>query len=79
MTKHVFAPFDDVIKTEGSAHFAINNGPTQRYHRLAELQTATPDDPEIISIFRAWTLKWPLTITTLERHPLDSQAFILLQ
>ncbi|GAB7531804.1 ureidoglycolate lyase [Pseudomonas sp. 3A(2025)] len=78
LTKHAFAPFGDVIETEGSAHFAINNGSTQRYHRLAEVQTATPDDQAIISIFRAQTLEWPLTINMLERHPLGSQAFIPL-
>ena len=78
LTKHVFAPFGEVIETEGSAHFAINNGSTRRYHRQAEVQTAAPDDKAIISIFRAQALPWPLTITMLERHPLGSQAFIPL-
>ena len=78
LTKEAFAPFGDVIETDGSDHFMINNGSTQRFHRLAEVQTATPDDKAIISIFRAQALQMPLTISMLERHPLGSQAFVPL-
>jgi ureidoglycolate lyase len=78
LTKEAFAPFGDVIETEGSAHFLINNGSTQRFHRLAEVETGLPDDKAIISIFRAQKLAMPLTVTLLERHPLGSQAFIPL-
>lgn len=78
LTKDAFAPFGDVIETGGSAHFMINNGSTQRFHRLAEVDTALPDDKAIISIFRAQALPMPLTIAMLERHPLGSQAFIPL-
>ncbi|RRV05619.1 ureidoglycolate lyase [Pseudomonas sp. v388] len=78
LTKEAFAPFGDVIETAGSAHFMINNGSTQRFHRLAEVDTALPDDKAIISIFRAQALPMPLTIAMLERHPLGSQAFIPL-
>jgi ureidoglycolate lyase len=79
LTKAAFAPFGDVIETAGSDHFMINNGSTQRFHRLAEVQTATPEDKAIISIFRAQTLQMPLTIRMLERHPLGSQAFVPLK
>jgi len=79
LTKAAFAPFGDVIETAGSDHFMINNGSTQRFHRLAEVQTATPDDKAIISIFRAQKLEMPLTIRMLERHPLGSQAFVPLK
>jgi ureidoglycolate lyase len=78
LTKDAFAPFGDVIETDGSAHFMINNGSTQRFHRLAEVETAQPDDKAIISIFRAQALPMPLTIAMLERHPLGSQAFMPL-
>lgn len=78
LTKAAFAPFGDVIETDGSDHFMINNGSTMRFHRLAEVETATPDDKAIISIFRAEALDMPLTISMLERHPLGSQAFIPL-
>ncbi|RMV72086.1 ureidoglycolate lyase [Pseudomonas coronafaciens] len=78
LTKEAFAPFGDVIETDGSDHFMINNGSTMRFHRLAEVETAQPDDKAIISIFRAQALQLPLTIGMLERHPLGSQAFIPL-
>ncbi|CAD5199738.1 ureidoglycolate lyase [Pseudomonas sp. FEN] len=78
LSKEAFAPFGDVIETDGSDHFMINNGSTQRFHRLATVQTATPDDQAIISIFRADALEMPLTVRMLERHPLGSQAFIPL-
>jgi len=78
LTKEAFAPFGDVIETDGSAHFMINNGSTRRYHQLATVQTAAPEDKAIISIFSAEALPMPLTVRMLERHPLGSQAFIPL-
>lgn len=78
LTKTAFAPFGDVIETEGSAHFPINNGSTERFHKLAQVDTALPGDTAIISIFLARRLPMPLVISMLERHPLGSQAFIPL-
>jgi ureidoglycolate lyase len=78
LTKEAFAPFGDVIETDGSAHFMINSGSTRRYHQLATVQTAAPEDNAIISIFSAQALDMPLTVRMLERHPLGSQAFIPL-
>ena len=78
LSKAAFAPFGDVIETEGSAHFLINNGSTQRFDRLATVQLGTADDQAVISIFRAQALPRPLSICMLERHPLGSQAFIPL-
>ncbi|WP_312931429.1 ureidoglycolate lyase [Pseudomonas sp.] len=78
LTKEAFAPFGDVIQTDGSDHFMINNGSTMRFHKLAEVDTAELGDKAIISIFRAESLEMPLTIRMLERHPRGSQAFIPL-
>lgn len=78
LTKQAFAPFGDVIETDGSPHFMINSGSTQRFHKLAAVETSAPADQAIISIFRATALSMPLTIRMLERHPLGSQAFIPL-
>ncbi len=78
LTKSAFAAFGDVIETEGSAHFMINSGSTQRFHKLATVETTAPEDQAIISIFRATRLSMPLMIRMLERHPLGSQAFIPL-
>jgi len=79
LTKTAFAPFGEVIEDEDSEFFLINNGSTRRYHRLATVQTAQPEDEAIISIFRATSLPRPLTIAMLERHPLGSQAFMPLR
>ncbi len=78
LTREAFAPFGDVIEAEGRDHFLINNGSTQRFHRLADVQLGKPEDTAIISIFRASALPMPLTVTMLERHPLGSQAFVPL-
>lgn len=78
LTKEAFAPFGDVIETEGSDYFMINNGSTRRYHMLASVETAKPEDRAIISIFAAEALEMPLTVRMLERHPLGSQAFVPL-
>ncbi|WP_339509741.1 ureidoglycolate lyase [Pseudomonas sp. RL_15y_Pfl2_60] len=78
LSKEAFAPFGDVIETEGSEYFMINNGSTRRYHKLATVETAQPEDKAIISIFSAEALQMPLTVCMLERHPQGSQAFIPL-
>lgn len=78
LTKGSLRPFGDVIETEGSDYFMINNGSTRRYHKLATVETAAPEDQAIISIFAAEALEMPLVIRMLERHPLGSQAFIPL-
>jgi len=78
LSKAAFSPFGDVIETAGSDSFMINNGSTRRYHKLAAVQTAQPEDQAIISIFAAEKLEMPLTVRMLERHPLGSQAFVPL-
>ncbi|MDH1927740.1 ureidoglycolate lyase [Pseudomonas sp. GD03696] len=78
LTKEAFAQFGDVIETDDSDHFMINNGSTMRFHKLATVETAEPEDKAIISIFRADAQDMPLTVRMLERHPLGSQAFIPL-
>ncbi len=79
LTQEAFAPFGDVIETRDREFFMINNGSTQRYHRLTDVQLSSPEDQGIISIFRAKPLAMPLRIRMVERHPLGSQAFIPLK
>lgn len=76
LTKSAFHPFGQVIETADSDHFTINNGSTERYHALGEVELSRADDKAIISIFRAQVLNYPLSIEMLERHPQGSQAFI---
>jgi ureidoglycolate lyase len=79
LTKEAFEPFGQVIETEGSDHFPINNGSTQRFHQLATVELNRQEDQAIISIFKADTLSYPLEIKMLERHPQGSQAFIPME
>ncbi len=76
LTRAAFAAFGDVIETEGSEHFPINNGSTERFHDLACVDVSEAAGRPLISIFRAQPLKMPLSVTMMERHPLASQAFI---
>ncbi|CCN69428.1 ureidoglycolate lyase [Vibrio nigripulchritudo] len=78
LTKDAFSPFGDVIESEGSEFFLINNGSTKRFHHLAQADTSAYGGNTIISIFEATPLSYPLDIEMLERHPLGSQAFMPL-
>ena len=39
LTREAFAPFGDVIETEGAHRFPINHGMCMRYHDLARVET----------------------------------------
>jgi ureidoglycolate lyase len=79
LTREAFAPYGDVIDTEGAQSFLINVGTTRRYHDLASIDTLAEGGRPIVSIFRAVSIaQLPLTIREVERHPLGSQAFIPL-
>ena len=75
LTAQAFAPFGQVIQTEGAQHFPINNGKTERFHDLAQVQLAGPNSRPIISIARGQPYSLPLTLAMVERHPFGSQAF----
>ena len=75
LTRVAFAPYGEVIETEGARHFPINNGTTERFHDLAHVDIAAGGVP-LISIFRAQPVTLPHTLTLLERHPFGSQAFV---
>lgn len=77
LTKEAFAEFGDVIESVGRDHFMINNGSTERYHNVGDVQL-DEDGKGIISIFRAKMLEYPLQVKMLERHPFGSQSFIPL-
>ncbi|MEX1034692.1 MAG: ureidoglycolate lyase [Sneathiella sp.] len=77
LTREAFAPFGDVIETEGAEHFLINNGSTLRFHDLAKIETDA-GARVLVNIFRATPLDYPLAIRLVERHPKGSQAFFPL-
>jgi ureidoglycolate lyase len=78
LTRSAFAPFGEVIEASDAAtHFTINNGNTERYHDLANIDPGE-DGKAIVSIFRGQPYTLPFTITMMERHPKASQAFMPL-
>lgn len=78
LTKQAFAPFGDVIETEGAELRLINNGTTERYHDLARVEAAGTDARVLVNIFRGQAFAAPIDIVMMERHPFGSQAFVPL-
>ena len=77
LTRESFAPFGDVIEVNDKAkNFSINEGFTQRYHDLADVDVTQENGRTLINIFRSTPLEQPVSIKMMERHPLSSQAFI---
>lgn len=79
LTREAFAPFGDVIETDGAKNFEINNGSTIRFHDLANVETLGSNASTLMSIFRGDKKQFPLKIDMMERHPLGSQAFVPMQ
>ncbi|OAM78013.1 ureidoglycolate lyase [Devosia elaeis] len=75
LTPQAFAPFGQVIQTEGARHYPINAGMTERYHDLARVELGGVHPRPLISIFRGQPYALPLDLGLVERHPLGSQAF----
>jgi ureidoglycolate lyase len=72
LTREAFAPFGDVIEVSDSVrHFTINDGNTERYHDLANIDPG-PDGKAIVSIFRGLARSLPFTVSMMERHPRGS-------
>ncbi len=78
LTREAFAPFGQVLTTQDAHHFPINNGMTERFHDLANVEIDGENGRTLISIFRGQPYSLPLTLKLVERHPLGSQAFMPL-
>jgi ureidoglycolate lyase len=75
LTRDAYAPFGQVIETEGAQSFPINGGMTQRFHDLAQIELAGENARALVSIARGQPYSLPLELKMMERHPLGSQAF----
>ena len=75
LTREAYAPFGQVIETEGAHHYPINGGMTERYHDLAKVELSGAHPRPLVSIARGQHYDLPLTLKMVERHPLGSQAF----
>ena len=78
LTAAAFAPFGEVIESDGRAPLLINDGMTERFHDLARVDVQAGDGRPLINLFHALPYVLPLRIRELERHPLGSQAFVPL-
>ena len=78
LTREAFAPFGDVIETEGAKQIPINLGTTIRFHDLAKVDVADEGGRTLINLFRGQPRTLPFDVKMLERHPLGSQAFVPL-
>jgi len=79
LTREAFAPFGEVLDTEGWAnHYSINGGRCERYHDLATARATGSEARVILSIFKGTPYSFPLRLGLMERHPYGSQAFMPL-
>ena len=74
LTRDAFAPFGDVLDTEGAPDKMINQGLCGRYHDRARIDLS--DARVGISLFQAEPRSLPLRLDMVERHPDGSQAFL---
>lgn len=77
LTAEAFTPFGQVIEPAGHTSYAINDGSSQRFSDLAQLESDA-DGRLALSIFRAQARAAPFALSCLENHPLGSQAFVPL-
>lgn len=79
LTRKGFKPFGEVIEMEGSAHYTINQGFTERFNDLCLVDVAAEGGTTNVSLFLGQPRPAPIAIKLMERHPLGSQAFLPLQ
>ncbi|MCX7349614.1 MAG: ureidoglycolate lyase [Alphaproteobacteria bacterium] len=79
LTRDAFRPFGEVIEMEGSAHYTINQGFTERFNDVCFVDVAPEGGATNVSLFLSQPREAPIAIKLMERHPLGSQAFVPLQ
>jgi ureidoglycolate lyase len=79
LTKAAFAPFGDVVESDGADPVEINQGFATRFNRLAAIDVTAGGSPTNVSLFTARPRPQPIEIKLMERHPLGSQLFYPLQ
>jgi|1186.fasta_scaffold730973_1 ureidoglycolate lyase len=75
LSKESFAPFGEVLETDGAETRLINAGTCTRFHALAAVETRGAGARAVVSLFRAEPAALPLRLSMMERHPLGSQVF----
>lgn len=78
LMRQAFAPFGEVVETEGLTPLSINQGYAARYNELANIDVGADGGQINISWFVASARPAPIAIRLMERHPLGSQLFMPL-
>jgi len=78
LSASAFAPFGDVIETQGNGFHYINAKMVERYHDLAQVDVDKMGGQVGISLCVGSPYVFPMRVTEMERHPLSSQCFIPL-
>lgn len=78
LTRGAFAPFGEVIDTDGAEHFPINRGTIERFHDLARVDVGEEGAALISIVECSHVAGVPLRVPLVERHLLGSQAFVPL-
>ncbi|MCK1542229.1 ureidoglycolate lyase [Bradyrhizobium sp. 147] len=78
LTRQAFAPFGEVVETEGLTPLSINQGYAVRYNDLANIDVGADGGQINFSWFVASARPAPIVIRLMERHPLGSQLFMPL-
>ena len=76
VTKVNFAPYGDLISSNGVEPIDINSGYAKRFNNLANIDISKNKGEAIVSIFSALKRTFPMKIDMMEKHPLGSQAFM---
>lgn len=72
LTAAAFAPWGEVLDTQGEPDRIINEGRCGRWHDRARLDA----DRLGLSLFRSRSVALPYAFSLVERHPRGSQAFL---
>ena len=75
LTPRAFAPFGDVLDTQGAPDKIINQGLCVRFHDRARLDFGSGGRAGI-SLFKAEQRALPYRLDHVERHPEGSQTFV---
>ncbi len=76
VTKVNFAPYGDLISSDGVEPIDINSGYAKRFDNLANIDISKDKGEAIVSIFSALKRTFPMKIDMMEKHPLGSQVFM---
>lgn len=75
ITATAFAPFGDLLDTDGEPDRIINQGLCGRYHDRARLDF-DGEGRAGVNLFNARPRSLPYRLDLVERHPLGSQCFV---